>query len=84
MPGIFGNLKAFYNTYFSWIRTSSVTVAGMTVTDILEIVILSGIPCDDLDPCHQGLDSVEGNFDHGDFRCHGLSVSDGYHYFPDQ
>ena len=41
MPGIFGNLKAFYNTYFSWIRTSSVTVAGMTVTDILEIVILS-------------------------------------------
>ncbi|MDY3918021.1 MAG: diadenylate cyclase CdaA [Candidatus Limivivens sp.] len=41
MAAIWGNLKAFYNTYFSWIRTSSLTVSGITVTDVLEIAILS-------------------------------------------
>ncbi|MDO5425661.1 MAG: diadenylate cyclase CdaA [Eubacteriales bacterium] len=41
MTGVLRNLKVFYNTYFSWIKTSSVTIAGITVTDVVEIAILS-------------------------------------------
>ena len=41
MDAVIETLRAFFNTYFSWVEASTVTIIRIGPTDVMEIIILS-------------------------------------------